>query len=617
MTTAFIERMKIHWEKQLRLELSSPLITGWEQLEAACLTATKGNAAWQVLQLPTGTGKTQALTVLCASQSLTEHPGILIVTRCTAEADEIALSINQLSAGQVALAVHQKSPASLAKIHASPVLVVTHSAYRNALREIVLDNACQNQWDRIGRYQHGNRSWLIVDEAFEWVEAYQGDVTELSVLNGALSSLSKPELVPSLSGLAELTNSIVRGFETDASAKLLTGRQTELLHSLDIDRLKSLVSSITPADMDIWPSIEKPRHALRKEYLKGLEQLNLLQSVSNAWVSKRGKRIKLNGSRLLMAPAGKRGVILDATAAIDATYELLGNRTDVLPRPANGRIYGNVTLNLSTGHSVGKEHLSKQASLYWPRIRSALNNHLHRESHTLIICHKDVEASLSTKGLNSCDISKAHWGDLDGKNHWREYDVGVIFGMPFLDDVTPTNAVLAYQPHLAETWFDGGRSFGSYLDIGQTFKDGFVAKSVVQALNRIRCRKPTDRIGNCMPTELFMLLGNCRTSAAVTGAIQSQMPGIQVREWDAGMATGRKKRSPTQDKLLSLLTSLAPGIHLKSSIIVSLGINDRTFERMSPTMQQPSSTIAQELTSLGVEYHCATGRGKEAYFMKS
>lgn len=617
MASTFIDRMTTHWQTHLGMDLSAPLIAGWNQLEVACTAAGNGSPAWQVLQLPTGTGKTQALAVLCASQSTVSHPGILIVTRYRAEADKLALAINGLAQQEVALAVHRMAPAQTTKIHDSPVLVVTHSAYRNALREIASDQGHQTQWDRIRHYLQAERQWLVVDEAFDWVESFQVDLTELSSLSGALASLAKPARSKSLGDLAELTNSIVGSFETDSAAKSLTNRQADLLRGLDLADLQSLVSSATPRDLDMWQFIEKPQGAFRKEYLSCLERLYMLQRAGNTWVSKRGKRIKVNGSRLLMPKDGKRGVILDATAAVDPIYELLGNHVTLLARPANSRSYSNVTLNLSVGHSVGKEHLSKQAGRYWPDIRSALNKHLSHECKTLIVCHKDVEADLSTKGLNGGSVCTAHWGDMDGKNDWCDYDVAVIFGLPFLDDIAPTNAVLACQPQLSTIWFKGNREFGRHRDMRQAFKDGFVSKSVVQALNRIRCRKSIDSVGNCMPTELFMLQGNGRTGSAVLSAIQSQMPGIRIRCWKVGAESKRPRRTPAHEKLLSHLTTAAVGMHLKSSIVASLGINDRTFERMSPTLQETSSSLAKELTSLGVQYHCEIGRGKEAYFMKS
>ena len=616
MAPTFIERMTTHWQTRLGMDVSAALIAGWEQLEVACTAAGNGSPAWQVLQLPTGTGKTQALAVLCASQSLLRHPGILIVTRYRAEADKLAEAINGLAQQQVALALHGMAPAETRRIHSSPVLVITHSAYRNALREIASDQGHQTQWDRIRHYLQAERRWLVVDEAFDWIESFQVDVTELSALSGALASLVQPNRSKSLGDLAELTNSIVGVFERDGAAKSLTDRQIDLLQELDIAELKSLVSHSMPSDLDLWQSIEKPRRALQKEYLSTLEQLCMLQRAGNAWVSKRGKRIKVNGSRLLMTADGKHGVILDATAAVDPMYELLGNRVGLIPRPALSRSYSNVTLNLSVGHSVGKEHLSKQAGRFWPDIRSGLNKHLSHECQTLIVCHKDVEAELSIVGLNGNSVSKAHWGDLDGKNDWCDYDVAVIFGLPFLDDIAPTNAVLACQPQLSTAWFNGSRAFGQHRDIGQTFKDGFVAKSVVQALNRIRCRKPIDAVGNCMPTDVFMLQGNGRTGSAVLNAIQFKMHGIRIRGWKVAVSK-RPRRIPAHEKLLSHLATAAVGMHLKSSIVASLSINDRTFERMSPTLQETSSPLAQELTSLGVQYHCYTGRGKEAYFIKS
>lgn len=616
MKTAFIELMTDHWENTLGLASSAPLQQGWRQLETACMETSSGQSPWQVLQLPTGSGKTEALKAICASYGREGRTGILVVTRFRNAADDLAAGINALAGDNIAISQHSGNTVKFNKWSNMPVLIITHSAYKNALSEAA---SCETspQLDRYRQYVHTDRRMVVVDEAFEWVESFTINLSELQAFCGALSGVPGLDANFALAGLAEFAHQTLELANSESSDKQLSSELLTKLQALRLADLRTTVSQLTRCQLEIWDTVDKPDNALRAAYMSLLAELEKFQQLGQAWLSNRGARCQLNGSRLLMDLTRSNGVILDATAEVDVSYCLLGHRVQLLRRPVGIRTYRNVVMNLSTGHRVGKQHLSEHGAKAWSSVRAALDRRLVANDEVLICCHKDVKPSLSVSGINCRSISTAHWGDLDGKNNWHNFGVGVIFGMPFLDDIAPTNAVLACQPHLGRTWFDGSRCFGKHSDIGQAFKDGFVAKSVVQALNRIRCRKPTDANGECMTTELFMLLDNSRTASVVVAAIQSQMPGIELRDWESATVAVPKKLSPSHAKLLVLLSTAAPGKHVKSSIVAGLGIASRTFERMSPAIQEPSSPLARELTALGVRYHCGTGRGKEAYFMKS
>ncbi len=258
-----------------------------------------------------------------------------------------------------------------------------------------------------------------------------------------------------------------------------------------------------------------------------------------------------------------------------------------MQRPAHIRSYDNVTLHASIGHRVGKEHLTKEAAQAWASLRSALEANVEPSDRVLVCCHKDVEPSVSLRG-HSTHWATEHFGNLDGKNEWSDFG------------------------------HQGARAAWSYFGAGQraAFKQGFIAKSVVQAVNRIRCRKPVDAAGRSLSSKVFLLLGKGKSVGVILDAIQSQMPGIVVQWWDAGK-TADQKRPRSEIGLLSFLRLAPAGSFLKSDIVTQLGITGRTFERLSPRLQQPSDPLAKALSSIGVEYRCSMGRGKEAHFIKT
>ncbi len=617
MRENLLAEMSSHWESNLGLTNTQPLAQGWEQFLVATEQVRHSNIPWQVLQLPTGAGKTEALKVYCASQCRTNCPGTLIVTRFTNEADRIADDINQYCGSAIALAVHAKQQYELTAIQQCPVLVITHSAYRNALKEIASNADHKPQWQRVWQYHHSERSLLIIDESFDWIEGYEVRLRELASLCADLSNMPAFETHGILGELSDFCDSLSQWVANDASDKALTGAQIKMLCGLNLTHLRSLVSSQPHRELDLWTSIEKSEKAMRKAYLDVLGQLQLIQSTGQGWLSKRGNRVCINGSRLLMDYAPSKGIILDATASTDPIYKLLSGRVELIPRPSGIRNYVNVTLNISPGHRVGKEYLSKHGKGLWPSLCSAVNENLEDSQKALVICHKDVEQELSLSKLNVNIWSSAHWGDLDGKNEWNDFDTSLIFGLPYLDDIVPTNMFLACHPNRSDAWFSGNRDHGSHSDMGRVIKDGFIAKSLIQAINRTRCRKPLDEAGNCQPTRVFLLTGNQQTTLAILKAVQSQMPGIIMRQWDAGISKRKLKLTPVEEKLVSFLASSGAGTFTKSSIIDRLNISDRTFERVSAKIQNSSTYLAAKLTSIGVEYHCVIGRGREAYFMKT
>jgi hypothetical protein len=629
--TEFMSRMIEHAETKLGMVVSRPLLVGWKQLETACNAVSTENDSWQVLQLPTGSGKTQALAVLCAhtvvsasnppgADAHTQHlycgsPGILIVTRYKCEANQLADVINEVAGTKIAVASHGDVCTSAEQLAENPVLVITHAGYQAALREIKNESEQHVQWDRITRFHNSTRQWVVVDEALDWVDSYQCDLVQLSAVSGALTALSKREHVTCLAALISLVQSIVDGLKNQSAARAFTVEEYELLGKVDVAALLSLVARTQTNDLQFDPAIVQSPNEVRKSYSQALKTLAELQGLSNLWVSRCGKRIQIHGSRLLMDASPFPGVILDATAGIDGTYDVLGSRVTLIPRPEGIRSYSNVTLHVSQGHPVGKEHLKKNAEEFWPKVSANLSVKLSGTAKSLIVCHMDVEKLVRPK-LSTGTSTSEHWGNLDGRNDWNDYDVGVFFGLPYLDDIVPTNITLACQPQLLEQWFDGVRKFDNYADIAKAIKDGFVAKSVIQALNRIRCRKVIDGDGNCEAAELYMLTPKGQLRAKLLETVASQMPGIIVQDW-SDLELERPKLPAVFQKLLAVLANSASGMHSKSNIVEQIAVSERTFQRWSKAMQQPSTAIYEGLASIGVKYHCEIGRGKEAYFMKS
>jgi hypothetical protein len=142
--------MKRHWELELNNVASEKLLQTW-RLMAHCIRVhiTEHDASFDkqsnrhVIPAATGTGKTEALVVYCSMLSghdKLNHPGTLIVTQRVADCERIADRINRFSKDHPAVAYHTGTTEippphyKLTELHHFPVLVITHEAYKLAMR---------------------------------------------------------------------------------------------------------------------------------------------------------------------------------------------------------------------------------------------------------------------------------------------------------------------------------------------------------------------------------------------------------------------------------------------------------------------------------------------------
>lgn len=632
MHLRFAERMTEQWQALTGYCPSPAQLSGWLQLARTAYDRENWQAPLQVVQLPTGSGKTEALKVLCAMQGPEHHPGILIVTKFRDEADKLAADINQLSRQSVARAFHGDAPALGTDLQHVRVLVITHEGYRRGLIEVAnsgTDTALERYRTFLrleGVTLRASQRWLFIDEAFDWVDAHSLKLSELrsmsADLRGRLQGDAARELDSLLAVLIELTDCA----DTGRPDQNLTPAQFNVLAGIDIDSLADSVRLLCRHELEQWvpDDAEKPDRSsgtkplettdFRAEYLKLLAGLKHIVRCGFAWRSRRQGLALLHSSRSLLGTGASWGIILDATAGIDPVYQLMGDRVNVLPRPEGIRVYGNVTLHASTGHKVGKEYLARNAMQEWPSVIGELADRLEGRA-TLVCGHKATLNVIDQYGPNT-GIRYTNWGKIDGKNDWRDSNVVICFGLPYLDDIAPAQTFFAYQGQQSDDWFQGARRFNQHADIRATLKNGFVARSVVQAVNRSRCRVVTGPDGGCLPTEIYLLLPRGQTSDVVRQALHSQMPGIRERAWRVRASKRKVRRKPTDQRLISYFTSAQAGTHMRRDLAQLLSISSNSMDRMVSRLLDQASELAQALSDLGVRYVSTPGRGKEAYFIK-
>lgn len=625
MQTGYISRMKQVWAAR-NLTPSDALIECWKQLEIAVRELRHGLPYWQVMQWPTGTGKTTALTVLLSLlENSIHHPGVLIVTKYRTEANELQSSVNQLSGWNQARAFHTGTDNPTGDLALAPVLIITHAFYERALKELSRGNSAR--YDQITNFHHGKRSWIIIDEAFDWVDTYKLSNADLRSMCADLSAIVSGQVRDDLKSFLAVLLDLADTGRVKPNHRL-TADQFEKLSRLDFVQLRSAVAALPDQIFAHWEETrglsasgdgyvtDQPKQAsLRRCYLNHLDELQSIKEAGFAWSGSRERRTQLHSSRSLLPAERMRGIILDATAGIDVRYELMTEQVRVLPRPENVRTYSAVRVHVSKGHRVGKEHLQKTGNEHWPAISAQLTKRLIGRQ-TLICTHKSVSSFVRNFEAAHQGRAFTHWGDIDGKNEWSDKSAAVFFGLPYTDNSFAIDTFFAHVGPQGDDWLRTARRYGAYDDICKALVHSFIMRSVVQAINRIRCRRLIDASGNCDPTDVYLLLPSGSTNEAVVNAIVQQMPGVHICKWNAEVAKRKVRAASCKSRLLAFFDAAKARTYSKSEVILEIRTNARTFERVITQLLEPASELARELTSRGVQYWVQTGRGREAYFIK-
>jgi hypothetical protein len=252
-----------------------------------------------------------------------------------------------------------------------------------------------------------------------------------------------------------------------------------------------------------------------------------------------------------------------------------------------------------------------------------LKGHLGPDRSVLVVAHKAVEPHLIGLETPFSRFDVGHWGAIDGRNDWNDYDTAVIFGLSYRDRIWSSNVYMAIQGLQTSEWLSGEtpRSFKRFEDVRQALEEGQLTVSIVQAINRVRSRRVVDVEGNCSPVDVYIMLPWDKTGDAVLAGIKAEMPGIKVAEWDFNFGTKAASRGPkanTPEALIRFMGNRLPGEASATELKKALGISDRQWDRLSTDLKAPKSDLACRLSAIGVHYHVeGRGRGSRSYLLKA
>jgi hypothetical protein len=628
--------MNKHWSQELENVPSQPLRTTWYTIAKAFMDQIleHGDPAaengWRILSPPTGAGKTESIVIYCAMLAEQEasgaitHPGALIVTRLIDDCERIARRINRYGGGRdTAVAYHSKSDSSikLDDLSRYPVVVITHRAYELALDNLGAGKGIRDTWSFFHDFGFENtRKLIVVDECLDIVEHSKTSLDGLRFAVGIIPQAVRdlyPVEIETVERVIDLLATIAKRGKQQEKKSLSDFMATDekllpkaLKDGAEPPDLSGLIKAMDGTNLCYIAGPDPKEQKRARERCK--YALRSLHYVFRSWsyYSQIQGDHTLNSARLLVPEGVKGAVVMDATAETNTVYEVFKLAKKV-GTPDGVRSYRNVTLHAAIGNRTGKNFMQRNAKALCGDLMNNLNPRL-KGRKVFACCHKAVEPILSSFDT-TFEMHTGHWGAVDGSNQWKDCDTAVIFGLPHLPDTWTANVFMALQGPQDTRWLNGdnGRPFKDYKDIRQALKRGQLSTSIIQAINRIQCRKVIDADGNCPKSEVYVLLPDGKAAEGILRDIVKAMPGIKVdRSWALKKSKKRARRSKHAKGFVKFMEHMKPGQeHAVSYVQKVLGMSRATMQRLIPQLKDTSSDLHKAMTQASV-YLDVRGQGR-------
>ena len=397
--------------------------------------------------------------------------GVLIVVRLIERADEIAATINRLAGFKCAVAAHSDNPLSYEDFKSYDVLVITHKAYTNAVAGASKSVSRYDDflvWEPSEAFSGWGykRLLVVVDEALANVvqmpEATLTNINKVLLITDHYPKLARAfrEEVKTL----EAIRTALRAFSHESDRNFEV--PSNLPEPISFDRLADALKQYKLE----FVFGRREDVGARQDHLRHVRAtLDSIEVMLHQWryFSRQGRESSMNTSKFLIPEGLTDGaVFLDATAANNFLWELIDSRRVVFISPKRVvRDYSNVTLHVARDFSgLGHNTFEQRWKVRVPRLVEFIRDNIEPGRKVLIVTHKSIRSRFGpylrceeeqdeddasaryfldvSKG-ESIEIAIAHYGAVDGRNEWSDFDTVFLFGLPYLPQTWSYNVIFA------------------------------------------------------------------------------------------------------------------------------------------------------------------------------
>lgn len=625
-TEYFVSAMRKHWTKNLGNHSSSELEQVWTTMADTYgqVLSGKTDGRWQLVNPETGTGKTEGSCLYLGylgwyalhKNKQGAAPGAIFVARTIEQCEEAVTKINGHAGEVVAITRHSKNDINLTECMFKPILVITHEAFVRSVEKV--GDKIVGVWQTISHWAGGPRKLTLIDESLtNVVEHHIIKANDLHRLMGAIPHYIKNSYPKEDGILWDLAN-IIR----ESKKARLEGREVYLRwkakeyplpDNLNWDKLREDLIAVSK-------SRKGNKDLVTSQLKSNLDTLRSIEGITNSWcyMSLAGGEDSLTSSRFKIPDDVPGPVVLDATASQDVvSYLLGGSRVNLVTMPRS-RSYRNVNLHVARTErgkpGVGKYDMKDNRSVRTSALMRTIYNKNKVGDKWLVVCHKDVQPIIEREVPKGIHISTEHWGNIDGKNNWNDHNHVVIFGLSYRDEVWSNNSILSLKKDVDEDTLKTALS----SEHRHILHWRVLSADIIQAVNRIRCRKVIDVEGNCPPADVWIILPPDDRGDYILEALKGEMPDINVIEWsynlDKGeVATGEIVIGPENftNAFITYLVNASPAEYDVGTLVKRLNFDADTIEKLRKHLKDPKSALRTRLTSLGMSV-LVKGKGRGA-----
>ncbi len=545
-----VKSFEKHWEENLDNISSPALMQNWENNFDAFEEIIKRNQnklQGKKICCPsvTGSGKTQQI-IHKAIDLYGSKIGTLIVTMRNEDADIIAKQIMDSTSADY-VAVFHTSEVSIDDVRKAEhpgdtqCLIISHERFRRQ------ENTITN-----------GRDFIVIDEAINVISHNQ--ITEDDLLNmiRVIEKYGNPknkDLQSELRMMKQILDIQFKAFKD--SGRAFKGLRAGTVPK-NLDRLPDLIFKasmiffgnqklkISTALTGIYN--KKMDDALRSKFVKISESMLFYFKQFN-FMTRAGKRITWDTASELIP--GKSIVIMDATASVNSSYQLYmkyqPERLKVLPAILC-RSYETVSLHTvrtATGRNtiIGKsdeveleDGTKMTASDTLKKLFKNIIKNSNPGDQILFVSFLKIEPEVMTYAENIKDriIFVNHWGNLTGTNKYQYCNKIFIYGL----NHKPENIHRSLHALAKSATESFKETDENQIEMKSLITSDLVAE-VIQAINRIRCRRVIDADGNCDTADVYITLpAGYSDSFVMLKAITGEMANIKTKQWNLSEEDG-------------------------------------------------------------------------------